>query len=252
LLAKPVICVFPPTFIPFPHGQLFICKRACYLRAMQNPIPVYPTYTRSERIADGTIHILGVFGAIFGAIFMAVWNFEHASSWLTASLVVYSIAMVATFTASALYNMSPWETARPVFRRIDHAIIYLKIAGTYTPLVVLVGSVSSYLVLATVWGLATFGVIRKLFFWRTPGKTGTILYLIMGWLSVILIWSLIPVLPLTATFLIVGGGLTYTIGVIFYVWKSLKFSRAIWHGFVLVASICFYIAIVLGARSSVI
>ena len=218
---------------------------------MQKIFPVYPTYTRSERVADGTMHILGVFGAIFGAVFLAVWNFEHLSGGQTASLVVYSIALIATFIASALYNMSPWESTRPVFRRIDHAAIYLKIAGTYTPLVVLVGSLSSYLVLATVWGLAVFGVIRKLFFWRTPGKSGTVLFLIMGWLSVILIWSLVPVLPVTATALIVGGGLIYTIGVIFYVWKSLKFSRAIWHGFVLSASICFYIAIALGTHSSV-
>jgi len=217
---------------------------------MQNQNPAYPTYTRSERIADGTMHVLGVFGAIFGAVFLALWNFGQLSGGQTASLVVYSIAMIATFSASALYNMSPWETTRPIFRRIDHAAIYLKIAGTYTPLVVLIGSMSAYLVLATVWGLATFGVIRKLFFWRTPGKSGTILYLIMGWFSVILIWSLVPVLPTTATALIVGGGLTYTLGVIFYVWKSLKFSRAIWHGFVLVASVCFYIAIALGIHNS--
>ncbi len=219
---------------------------------MQKIYPVYPTYTLPERVADGTMHILGVFGAIFGAVFLAVWNFEQLSSGQTASLVVYSIALIATFIASALYNMGPWERTRPVFRRIDHAAIYLKIAGTYTPLVVLVGSLSSYLVLAAVWGLATFGVIRKLFFWRTPGKLGTVLYLIMGWLSVILIWSLVPVLPTAATALIVGGGLTYTVGVIFYVWKSLKFSRAIWHGFVLAASVCFYVAIALGTHYSAI
>lgn len=219
---------------------------------MQNINPVYPTYTRSERIADGTVHILGVFGAVFGAVFLAIWNFEQATGGQMASLIVYSIALIATFIASALYNMSPWENARPVFRRIDHAAIYLKIAGTYTPLVVLVGSLSSYLVLAIVWGLATFGVIRKLFFWRTPGKLGTVLYLIMGWLSVLLIWSLVPVLSTTATALIIGGGLIYTFGVVFYVWKSLKFSRAIWHGFVLAASICFYAAIALGTHISMV
>ncbi|OUS04471.1 hemolysin III [Rhodobacterales bacterium 52_120_T64] len=216
---------------------------------MQNIHSVFQNYTVSERVADGTMHILGVFGAILGAVFLAIWNVEHLSGGQTASLVIYSIAMIATFSASALYNMSPWERPRAVFRRLDHAAIYLKIAGTYTPLVVLIGSLSSYLVLAIVWGLAAFGVIRKLFFWRTSGKSGTILYLIMGWLSVILIWPLVPVLPIAATALIVGGGLTYTIGVIFYVWKALKFSRAIWHGFVLVASVCFYIAIALGTHS---
>jgi len=219
---------------------------------MQNMNSIYPTYTRPERIADGTVHALGVLGAIFGAVFLVLWNFDQSSGGQLAALIVYSIAMIATFTASALYNMCPWESARPVLRRIDHAAIYLKIAGTYTPLVVLVGNFSSYMVLAIVWGLATFGVIRKLFFWRTPGKLGTVLYLIMGWLSLLLIWSLVPILPTTATALIVVGGLIYTVGVGFYVWKSLKFSRAIWHSFVLVASVCFYIAIALGTHNGVV
>ena len=219
---------------------------------MQNLVSVYPTYTRSERVADGTMHMLGVLSAIVGATFLAIWNFGEVSGGQTAALVVYGVALVATFLASAMYNMSPWESIRPTLRRIDHAAIYLKIAGTYTPLVVLIGSLSSYLVLAAVWGLAAFGIIRKLFFWRNPGKLGTVLYLIMGWMSVALIWSLAPILPLAATLLIAGGGLIYTVGVVFYVWKTLKFSRAIWHGFVLAASVCFYVAIALGVRGNLV
>lgn len=219
---------------------------------MPDLIPVYPNYTRSERVADGTMHMLGVSGAIVGATFLAIWNFGQVSGGQTAALVIYGLALVATFIASALYNMSPWESVRPTLRRIDHAAIYLKIAGTYTPLVVLIGSLSSYLVLAAVWGLAVFGIIRKLFFWRNPGKLGTVLYLVMGWMSIALIWSLVPVLPFAAMALICGGGLIYSVGVIFYVWKSLKFSRAIWHGFVLTASVCFYIAISLGVQGSLV
>lgn len=146
--------------------------------------------------------------------------------------------------------MTPWESIRPTLRRIDHAAIYLKIAGTYTPLVVMVGSLSSYFVLVIVWALAVFGMIRKLFFLQAPGRLGTVLYLVMGWMSVAIIWSLIPILPRAATWLIAVGGLLYTSGVIFYSWESLKFSNAIWHGFVVAASTCFYIAIALGMRNS--
>ncbi|MCF6273777.1 MAG: hemolysin III family protein [Rhodobacteraceae bacterium] len=217
---------------------------------MKNSQHEAPVLTRSEWLADGAIHIMGVFGAFFGAILLAVWTVEEFSTGQTIAYWVYGLTLIATFSASAVYNMSPWERLRPTLRRIDHAAIYLKIAGTYTPLVIMVGSLSAYFILALVWALAIFGVIRKLFFWQIPGRFGTVLYLVMGWLSVFIIWGLVPVVPAEAIWLIALGGLIYTLGVGFYLWKSLRFSKAIWHGFVVVASVCFYIAIVLGLRAS--
>ena len=213
---------------------------------MQQPEPSYPVYARSERMADATMHILGLAGALTGAIWLIIWAFERVSGGHTLALTVYGVALVAGFAASGIYHFTPWEHLRPAFRRLDHAAIYLKIAGTYTPLVAMIGSASSYLVLAAVWALAVFGVIRKLWFWHNPGKNGIALYLIMGWLSVLLAGSLFHALPGAALALIAAGGLLYTVGVAFHVWESLKFSNAIWHGFVLSASVCFFIAIALG------
>jgi len=211
---------------------------------------MYPAYARSERIADGTLHALGVAAALAGTIFLLVWSIGMVSGGQVAALAVYGVALVATFTASAFYHMTPWEHLRPTLRRIDHAAIYLKIAGTYTPLVVMVGSAFAYALLGVVWILAVFGMIQKLFYWQVPGRMGPALYLVMGWMSVLLIWSMVPILPGIATVLMILGGLLYTAGVIFFQWDGLKYAMAIWHGFVVAASACFFAAIVMGTAAT--
>ncbi|SFR33547.1 hemolysin III [Yoonia tamlensis] len=204
---------------------------------------MYPTYSRAERIADGAIHALGVIGALSGAVLLIVWATGIGSAGHIAAVAIYGATLIATFVASAMYHMTPWERIRPVLRRFDHAAIYLKIAGTYTPLVVMIGSGFAYLVLGIIWGLAAMGMVIKLFFWRTPGRFGPLLYLVMGWLSVLLIWSLWDIVPAAAMALITVGGLTYSLGVIFYAAENMRFSNAIWHGFVVAASACFFAAI---------
>ena len=111
---------------------------------------MYPTYARSERIADGTMHAVGVLGAITGAVVLIVWSTGTATAGQIAAISVYGATLIATFVASAIYHMTPWPAIRPLLRRFDHAAIYLKIAGTYTPLVVLIGSWFAYVVLAVI------------------------------------------------------------------------------------------------------
>lgn len=211
---------------------------------------MYPTAERSERIADGYVHAVGVLGAVIGAIVLLVQHASIVSAGQLSALAIYGCALMATFVASAFYHMAPWHDLRPALRRIDHAAIYLKIAGTYTPLVVMVGTTFAYLILAVVWGLAAIGIALKLFFWRAPGRFGPALYLIMGWLSVLLFWSVWAIIPGVAMALIAAGGLIYTIGVVFY--NSPKpYTTAVWHGFVVVASACYWGAIMIGAMASV-
>lgn len=205
---------------------------------------MYPTYTKAERIADGSMHTVGVIGSVLGAILLLAWSAPVASPWEVAAIAVYAITLIATFTASAFYHMTPWESIRPVLRRIDHAAIYLKIAGTYTPLVVMIGSGLAYVVLGVVWALAIIGMALKLVFWSAPGRFGPALYLVMGWMSVVLIWSSWSELPFGY---IIAGGLLYTGGVVFYAAERMKFSNAIWHGFVIAASACFFAAITVAA-----
>lgn len=205
---------------------------------------MYPTATISERIADGFMHFLGVSGAIFGTIYLLNIN------TLTVPLAVYGISLTAALSASAVYNMIPYDAPRPLLRRIDHAMIYVLIAGTYTPLVVMLDTTMGYIILAIIWILALVGLTLKLFFWRKPGRFGPALYLIMGWLGIFLIWAFIPVMPSNVAWLIAAGGFLYTAGVPVYATKErLPFSTAIWHGFVVVASACLFAAIAVWAIS---
>jgi hemolysin III len=199
----------------------------------------YPVYARSERIADGTMHTLGVAFALLGAIALIAWAMMRGAGDIPA-LAVYGAAMIATFTASAFYHLTPWEALRPVLRRIDHAAIYLKIAGTFTPLAAMIATPFAYAILGLVWALAVWGIARKLFFWQEPGRFGPALYLVMGWLAVLLIPAMIRTFPVPALALLASGGLLYTVGVVFYTWDGLKYSTAIWHGFVLAAAVCFF------------
>ena len=216
-----------------------------------NRTSLYPTDARSERIADGTVHLLGLFSALTGAVLLIVWAAVNASAGHVAAISVYGATLIATFAASAFYHLTPWEGIRPILRRFDHAAIYLKIAGTYTPLVVMIGTGFAYGVLGVVWALAAVGVVLKLFFFRNPGRFGPVLYLVMGWLSLALIWSLWPVVPVATMVLIAVGGLLYTGGVPFYATHTMKYSTAIWHGFVLAASACFFAAIAIGLNALV-
>ena len=207
----------------------------------------YPAYPRAERIADGVMHAAGVAFALTGAALLTLFAALRQPPGVALAVGVYGTALVATFVISACYHMTPWDRFRPWLRRLDHAAIYLKIAGTYTPLVALLGTGFAYAVLAVVWALALGGATLRVFFWRDPGPLGFAIYLVLGWLSLLLLRPLATTLPLGATMLVVGGGMLYTAGVIFFAWESLRFSNAIWHGFVLAASGCFFAAIALGA-----
>jgi len=212
-------------------------------------------YSRPERLADGAIHIVGIVATIIAGTLLIVQAARFMPNGTSgadvAAVSVYVGAALFSFVASALYHTTPWDRLRPWLHRIDHAAIYLKIAGTYTPLVVVMGSLYAYVILALVWIVAMGGAIGKLMQWLQPGFASTMLYLALGWASVALIWPLAMTVPTIAVALIVIGGLAYSIGAIFNHWEGLRFSMAIWHVFVLAGSGCFFaaIALTLGAQA---
>lgn len=203
----------------------------------------YPAYTRAERIADGAVHLLGVGAAIFGIIvlFKLFKNQMHGGTFIAIS--IYAMALLAMLTASATYHIAADTAARPLLRRLDHAAIYLKIAGTFTPLSVFLGTAFGYLILACVWTLALIGAGAKLMAKRGHMTTGSLPYVALGWIGVALFIPLMGVLPVYSLVMLISGGLLYTAGVLFYCWGGLRFANAIWHGFVVVASACFYFGI---------
>ncbi|MEL7253738.1 MAG: hemolysin III family protein [Pseudomonadota bacterium] len=196
----------------------------------------YPDYTRAERVADGVVHILGVSCAIVG-VGVIFWLFAGRMEWPTfLGTAVYAVALLGMLTASAAYHMAAHTAARPILRRIDHAAIYVKIAGTFTPLAILLNSAFAYSVLTLVWALALAGAVAKLL--AAPGKmtTGWIPQVALGWIGVGLLIPLFGHLPHASIWFIVVGGLTYTGAVIFYTWEKLPFANAIWHACVLLAT----------------
>ena len=211
---------------------------------------LYPRLPRPDRIADGVMHALGVTFALSGAVVLIVLAALSATGGQVAAVSVYAAALIATFTASAFYHLTPWESLRPTFRRLDHAAIFLKIAGTYTPLVVLIHSAFAYAVLALVWTIALGGALIRICRRGNLGRVQSWTYLVLGWLSVLLAWPLIQTVPPAASILVLIGGLLYSLGVIVFHRDSLRFSTAIWHGFVLAASGCFFAAITLGLTAA--
>ena len=203
----------------------------------------YPAYTRAERIADGVIHVLGIVAAITGVCLLFTVFALDLDGPLRAALIVYAVGLVAMLGASAAYHMAAHTPARPYLRRLDHAAIYLKIAGTFTPLSVIPGTAFGYVVLVCVWVLALSGAVVKLLKKRGRMTTGWAPYLALGWIGAALFIPLYAVLPGFSLGLMAAGGCLYTAGIIFYVREQLRFSNAIWHGFTLAASACFFLSI---------
>ena len=162
---------------------------------------------------------------------------------MAVALAIYAMTVIALFLASAANNMIRHHDWKPLLQRFDHAAIYLKIAGTYTPLVVVMGSLYAYIVLAVVWTGALAGAALRMIFGDRFAKISIGLYLLLGWMSLAMLWLMFERLPMGAAVLVIVGGLLYTVGVVFHVWERLHFQRAIWHTFVLAASACHFAAV---------
>lgn len=211
--------------------------------------PTFKAYTPAERFADGAVHILGVIASVIAVTVLIVLAAVWQDAATIASVSIYGAGTVAVFAISAAYHLTPPSPAKAVLRRFDHAAIFVKIAGTYTPLALIVisGTLGETL-LWMVWAIAAVGVAMKLWGWQIWDKRSgeiisVLLYLAQGWLVV---WAIGPLTEaLTGAELILcmlGGGL-YTVGCAFYLASRMPFNNAVWHLFVLVASSCFYVAI---------
>ncbi len=208
----------------------------------------YP-YSLRETLADASIHVIGIVSGLVACVALLIYVAQTQNPTQIAATSVYAALLFLSLVASAMYHLLPWERWRPMFLRIDHAAIYLKIAGTYTPLVVLIGSAFAYVVLAGVWIVALFGVIAKLSFWAADSRGSLPVYLGMGWASLLLIWPMTQALPPLTVGLIIGGGVLYTLGTLVYRYPGMRYQNAIWHGFVLSASTCFFGAVAVGVSA---
>ncbi|KAA5606747.1 hemolysin III family protein [Roseospira marina] len=205
---------------------------------------MHPSYTPAERWLDGAVHVTGVVLAILAFVILLVRAIPTGDAQTISAVTVYGLGMLASFGMSAAYNITWAPHWKERLRRLDHAAIYLLIAGTYTPfaLVNLSGWVGNAL-LAAIWPVALLGLVLKLIWPRRFERLSLVLYLALGWIGLSAVGAMIAALPVESLVLLLIGGLLYSGGVAFHLAKRLRFHNAIWHMCVLVAAVCHYVAV---------
>lgn len=198
-----------------------------------------------EYLADAVVHVLGVAAALVGATALIVWAALSTPQPQVLWLVIYATGLVASFAFSAAYNLTLHPRLRPILRRFDHAAIYVMIAGTYTPVALIgIGGTWGGFLAASAWVLALIGAVLKLGFFERVERLGLWLYLGQGWLAVIAVVPMLQSLPVAASVLVGLGGVIYTAGTLVLYRESLRYSQALWHGFVLVGAALHYSAVI--------
>jgi hemolysin III len=197
----------------------------------------------AERLADGVVQSMNVVLAVAGCAVLCVLGHTHADPRRLAALTVYGVGLLAMVGSSALYAWARGGLHDRLYRHLDHAAIFLMIAGTYTPFVLFSsGGVHGRRLLALIWALASVGVLLKLIAPRRIETLSIPLYLIMGW-AVLTDPGLLLSLPAPVIMLLIAGGVFYTLGIAFHL-AQVRFQEAIWHGFVFAAAACHYAAVV--------
>lgn len=204
-------------------------------------------YPWAEEIANSLSHGVGLIFGIVGLVLLLVQAVgDNASAMAITSYSLYGGSMILLYLASTLYHAIPHQKAKYWLKKFDHCAIYLLIAGTYTPfLLVGLDSPLARTLMIVIWGLALLGILFKLTIAHRFKVLSLVTYLVMGWLSLIVIYQLTEKLAFGGVTLLAAGGIVYSLGVIFYVCKRIPYNHAIWHGFVLGGSVCHFLAIYL-------
>ncbi|WP_028024410.1 PAQR family membrane homeostasis protein TrhA [Enterovibrio calviensis] len=207
--------------------------------------PVSPSYSVKEEIASSISHGLGVvFGVVALILLMLKAMGEQADTLTFVSYGVYGASIIILYLASTLYHAIPSEKAKRALKTFDHCAIYLLIAGTYTPFMLIgLNTPLAIGVMALIWGIAFVGIILKIAFVYRCKSLSLATYLAMGWLSIVVIYQLAYAIPTAGLVLLALGGLVYSLGVIFYVKHAIPYNHAIWHLFVLGGTVLHFLAI---------
>jgi hemolysin III len=205
--------------------------------------PPHP-YTCREELAHGISHGIGTGLAIAGLVFLLVFSVRNGDAWQIVSAAIYGSSLILLYLSSTLYHLISSPRVKRIFQRLDHAMIYVLIAGTYTPLtLVLLRGGWGWTLFGLIWGMAFCGLATELIFKRKVKWLSLVFYLSMGWLIVIAIKPLLASLATGGLILLILGGLFYSLGVIFYAWENLCYHHAIWHLFVLAGSTAHFFTI---------
>ena len=199
-----------------------------------------------DELASSVIHGLGIVLSIAGLATLVALAALHGNALTVVACAVFGASLVLLYTASTLYHSIPIHAAKSTLRALDHIAIYVLIAGTYTPftLIALPGAIG-WAMFVAVWSLALAGSALELGLLRRYHKWAVVLYVGMGWIGMLAFKPLSEHLQAGGTWLLIAGGLAYTLGVPFYLWRRLPYHHALWHGFVLAGSVLHYFAVLL-------
>lgn len=201
--------------------------------------------SRGEEMANAVTHLFGAVLSLFGMVLLVRAGMAAGDREATIGFIVFSLTMFFLYSASGFYHLVKPSNLKRVLRIFDHSNIYFLIAGTYTPILIAVGSGIGHIFLAVVWGIALLGIVFTLIFWGRLKPLHVILYIAMGWIIVFIWKPVTAAIPSALLRWILAGGITYTVGTVFYATRKIPNSHAIWHLFVLGGSICFFLGIYL-------
>lgn len=202
-------------------------------------------YSFREELLNSITHGTGILLSIAALVLLIIFSSLYGSARHIVSCTIFGVTLILLYTASTLYHSFQKPQVKRFLKIFDHSCIYFLIAGTYTPfLLITLRGVLGWTMFGVIWFLAVSGVALKIFFVHHFKIISTIAYILMGWIIIFAIKPLVASLPSGGVVWLVAGGLAYTLGVVFYVWKKLPFNHAIWHLFVLAGSICHFFAVI--------
>lgn len=208
--------------------------------------PIIGSYSFNEELANSISHGLGIILGIVALTLMLNKGWYSLSPVQLTGVSIYGASFILLFLCSTLYHSIPQLHWKRRLKVLDHCAIYLLIAGTYTPMMLIsMNGTETEWVLVAIWSLAAGGVVFKSFFVHRFKALSLTLYLVMGWLCIAILPQLIAHLSTSGFWLLVAGGLSYSIGVPFYAIKAIPFNHAIWHLFVLGGAVCHFLCIYL-------
>ena len=198
-----------------------------------------------DELANSVTHGIGLGLSIAGFAALLVLAIVRGGVWQIVSCAIYGVTLVCLYASSTLYHGLPSRRVKRIFKIFDHSAIFLLIAGTYTPfLLVNLRGGWGWTLLGIVWSLAAAGVVLKVWFVDRHPMLSTGVYVLMGWLAFIAVKPIFHAVPTAGLIWLLAGGLMYTVGVVFYAWKRIPYNHVIWHLFVMAGSICHYVAVV--------
>lgn len=201
-------------------------------------------FSKREEIANAIIHGIGAIFSIAALVILIVSSAMQGTAWHVVSFTLFGSSMVLLYLSSTLVHSFPAGRVKDFFEIMDHSAIYFFIAGTYTPFLFLaIKGALGWTLFGIVWGLAIGGTVFKAFFVKRFLHTSTLLYVVMGWLMVFGWKPLLENVSSQGLILLAIGGILYTVGAIFYVWRAFTYHHAVWHVFVLAASILHFFAV---------